>query len=182
MFTTSMPLSPAYVSASTVGWRKKKPESWPARMFTSVTFGATPAMPRPFSARGDRPGDVRAVTVVVLVRRVVQELGCSHGPSIDGMSVVKLRRQRRVEVRRDVGMGAVDAGVDDADEHALVARLVPVRPVRRGVDHRHVPLQAGERDRQPEWASAAASTAPDAARSAGLRSSPDRLWRMAGAL
>ena len=47
MFTTSTPMSPAYVRASSVGCRKKNPESWPARIFTSVTLGATPATPRP---------------------------------------------------------------------------------------------------------------------------------------
>jgi hypothetical protein len=40
-------MSPAYASAFTVSQRKKKPESWPARSLTSVTPGATPAMPTP---------------------------------------------------------------------------------------------------------------------------------------
>ena len=46
MFATSAPMSPAYLSALTVSQRKKKPESCPARSLTSVTFGATPAMPK----------------------------------------------------------------------------------------------------------------------------------------
>jgi hypothetical protein len=51
MFTTSIPASAEYVSASTVGCRKKYPESWPARTLTRVTLGATPPTPR--RLRGD---------------------------------------------------------------------------------------------------------------------------------
>jgi hypothetical protein len=38
-----------------VGSRKKKPESCPARMFTRVTFGATPAMPKSFTGEATVP-------------------------------------------------------------------------------------------------------------------------------
>ena len=69
----------------------------------------------------------------------------SQGPSISGMSVVKLRLSDAVEVRRDVGMRAVDAGVDDPHAHAVVAALALVGLRRGRVDHPHVPLQVGER-------------------------------------
>ena len=116
MFTTSMPLSAAYVSASTVGCRKKKPESCPARMLTSVTFGATPAMPSPFSAAATVPGDVRAVAVVVLVDRV--DAARVLARAVDVRDVGDEVARERVEVRRDVGMRPVHAGVDDADPDA----------------------------------------------------------------
>ena len=49
-----------------------------------------------------------------------------------------------VEVRRDVGVRPVDTGVDDPDEHLLVAALDAVRAVGGRVDLLHVPLQIGE--------------------------------------
>ncbi len=90
MLTTSIPLSAAYVSASTVGCRKKKPESCPARMFTSVTFGATPAIPSPFSAAPTDPATCVSCPSSSSFAGSTQ-LGCSHSPSSDGISVTKLR-------------------------------------------------------------------------------------------
>ena len=97
--------------------------------------------------RGDRPGDVRAVTVLVHVRRVVAgAVRLAGARPVDQRDVDgEVAAQRRVEVGRDVRMGAVDARVEHADEHALVTRLDPVRAGGCGVDHRHVPLQAAER-------------------------------------
>ena len=92
MLTTSIPLSAAYVSASTVGCRKKKPESCPARMLTSVTFGATPAIPSPFSAAPIEPATCVPCPSSSSFAGSTQ-LGCSHGPSMDGMSVTKLRER-----------------------------------------------------------------------------------------
>ena len=40
------------------------------------------------------------------------------------MSVGEVAAQLAVEVRCDVGVGAVDAGVDDADEHVLAPALL----------------------------------------------------------
>ena len=47
------------------------------------------------------------------------------------------------EVRGDVGMRRVHAGVDDPDGHALSGRLSP-STVRRRADGGHVPLPVGE--------------------------------------
>ena len=103
--------------------------------------------PEAVQRRGDRPGHVRAVAVLVHVRRVVAgsvRLGGTR--SVDERDVDgEVAAQRRVEVGRDVRMGAVDARVEDADEHAAVTLLDPVRARGRRVDHRHVPLQAAER-------------------------------------
>ena len=93
MFTTSIPLSPAYVRASTLGCRKKYPESWPALRFTRVTFGAMPSIPRPFVAAAIVP----ATCVPWLFSST--SAGSEHdwsgssaqGPSTSSMSVVKLR-------------------------------------------------------------------------------------------
>ena len=60
------------------------------------------------------------------------------------MSVGEVAAQLAVEVRRDVRVGAVDAGVDDADPHAL-ALLVALRAGGGGADLLHVPLEVGER-------------------------------------
>ena len=49
--------------------------------------------------------------------------GRSHGAVDDRVVDVKLRLSARVEVRRDVRVGAVDAGVDVADEHVVAALL-----------------------------------------------------------
>ena len=76
--------------------RKKYPESWPARRFTSVTFGATPAMPMPLIG-----APIVDATCVPCPSSSTfggsTHDGTSHGPSISspfasvGMSVVKLR-------------------------------------------------------------------------------------------
>src|SRR3954452_10915752 len=108
MLTTSMPLSPAKVRASTVGCRKKNPESWPARMLTSVTFGAIPANPDAVQRCGNRSRDVRAVAVVVLVdgidaARMLARPGIAERATVDVELVGdEVARQRRVEVGRDV--------------------------------------------------------------------------------
>jgi hypothetical protein len=99
MLTTLTPTSPAYVSASTTGCRKKKPESWPARRLTRPTRGATPATPRSLS------GAAMIDATCVPWPRSSTSAGssqdrsgsASQGPSIvrplasTGMSRVKLR-------------------------------------------------------------------------------------------
>jgi hypothetical protein len=93
MFTTSIPLSPAYVSASTDGCRKKNPESWPARRLTSVTSGATPATPRSLI------GEPTMLATCVPCEFSSTSAGSLHepsgssaqSPSTSGMSVVKFR-------------------------------------------------------------------------------------------
>ena len=90
-------------------------------MLTSVAFGATPAMPRPLIGERDGAGDVRAVAVLVDVGGSVHESsGLVFARPVDERDVGReVPAQRAVEVRRDVRVLAVDAGVDDADEHAL---------------------------------------------------------------
>ena len=66
--------------------------------------------------RADRAGDVGAVAVVVLVGRV--DAGRVLARSVDvGVVDDEVAAQAPVEVGRDVGVAAVDAGVDDADQH-----------------------------------------------------------------
>ena len=125
----------------------------PARRFTSVTFGATPAMPSPLI------GEPIVEATCVPWPSSSTSAGSlhdwsgssSHGPSISsplastGMSTVKLRLRSVGEVRCDVGVAAVDAGVEDADEHACGHPARPsIRPVHGRVDLLHVPLQIGE--------------------------------------
>ena len=97
--------------------------------------------------RADRRGDVRAVAVLVDVGRVLTRLvGLLRAGPVDRRVVDgEVARQRRVEVRRDVGVRAVDAGVDDADAHGVRALLDGVGAVGRGAHHAHVPLLVGER-------------------------------------
>jgi hypothetical protein len=73
--------------------RKKKPESWPARMLTSVTFGAMPAVPRPSSAAATVPATCVPCPASSTFAGSLQDWSgsSSHGPSISGMSTVKLR-------------------------------------------------------------------------------------------
>ena len=95
---------------------------------------------------GDGAGDVGAVTVLVCVGRIGARLVrllvalAVHERDVRG----EVAAQVRVEVRRDVGMRPVDAGVHDPDEDSLVPALSRVGPVGGGVDHLHVPLPLGE--------------------------------------
>ena len=93
MFATSAPMSPAYLSALTVSQRKKKPESCPARSFTSVTFGRDAGHPEAVDRRGDRAGDVRAMAVLVDVVRVIAGVvGIADARAVDSSrSVVQFR-------------------------------------------------------------------------------------------
>ena len=68
MLTTSMPLSPAYVSASSVGCRKKKPGVLPGADVDERHVRGDAGDPEAVERGADRAGDVRAVAVVVLVR------------------------------------------------------------------------------------------------------------------
>src|SRR5262249_17371584 len=92
----------------------------------------------------------RPVTVVILIVRVnarrvlaraVHRVAVGVGRDVGR----EIAAQPEREVRRDVRVVTVDAGVDDADEHFLVAALVAVGAVGRGVDLLHVPLAVGQR-------------------------------------
>ena len=58
--------------------------------------------------------------------------------------MVKFRLSARLEVRGEVGVAGVDAGVDDADGDATAGGPA-VGAVGGGADHLHVPLQVGQR-------------------------------------
>ena len=71
--------------------------SWPARMLTMSTFGATPAIPRPLSGE-----PIVLATCVPWPSSSSSlgstQLGCSHGPSSmpgSELSIVKLRLRER---------------------------------------------------------------------------------------
>ena len=87
----------------------------------------------------------RAVAVVVARPPGRRSSATSHGPSITGMSVTKLCESAASKFGAMSGWVAVDAGVDDADQDALLARLHRVRPGRGGADLAHVPLPVGQR-------------------------------------
>ena len=89
---------------------------------------------------------MRAVAVVVLVDRVDAARVLAR-PVVDARRVVghEVPAQRAVEVRRDVRVVAVDAGVHDADADAVAALLTRVGARRGRADELHVRLQPGER-------------------------------------
>jgi len=94
--------------------------------------------------RRNGAADVRAVAVIILVDRV--DAAGALARTIDGGQVGDEVAARLLgEVRRDVGVVAIDAGVDDADEHTLAAALLIVGTIDSGADHLHVPLQVRER-------------------------------------
>ena len=114
-----------------------------------VASGATPEMPTRFDGDGDRAGDVGPVPVVVDVGRI-HAVGLLARPVERRQVGGEVAAQRAGEVGGDVRVGAVDAGVDHADEHAITAlgrRRPPLGVLRP--DHGHVPLVAGERLRPP---------------------------------
>jgi hypothetical protein len=82
---------------------------------------------------------------VVLDRGLVRAVAVGHLAGQCERVVVEDERARpgEVEVGDDVGVGQVDAAVDDADDNALAGRPGVGRGVR--VDQRHVPLAVGER-------------------------------------
>ena len=91
--------------------------------------------------RTDGAGDVGAVTVVVHVRGV--DTPGVLARTVDRLDVGReVAREGTVEVRRDVEVASVDAGVEDPDAD-LVAGLVAAR--LEGVDHLVAPQQAVER-------------------------------------
>src|SRR5690606_14167018 len=99
--------------------------------------------------RGDGAGDVGAVAVVVDVGGVFAVGGLARSVELLAIGVFgdvgdEVAAETAVEVGGDVGVVAVDAGVDDADQDAFVARLLLVGPVGGGADHAHVPLKVGE--------------------------------------
>jgi hypothetical protein len=61
------------------------------------------------------------------------------------MSLTKFAAEPAVEVVSEIGVVAVDAGVDDAHQHPAAPLVDPVGAARGGVDHPHVPLLVGER-------------------------------------
>ena len=153
MFTTSMPLSPAYVSASTVGLGEEVPRVLTGAQVHERDVRRDTGDAEPVDRRTDRGRDVRAVTVLVDVRRVVAGVVgfvLARAVDLDAVRVEgdvdgEVPAQLEREVRLDVGVVTVDAGVDDADERALVTLLDLVRTVDRRVHLLHVPLQIGER-------------------------------------
>ena len=101
---------------------------------------------QPVDRRGDRPGDVRAVPVLVHVVRVLTGMiGILDALAVDERDVGRpVPAQRPVEVRRDVGVRSVDARVDHGDDDVLRALLNGVGAVGCRIDHAHVPLPVGE--------------------------------------
>jgi hypothetical protein len=107
--------------------------------------------------RADRAGHVRAVAVVVLIDGVDAARVLARAVVDTRLGVVdrEVAAQEAVEVRRDVGVLAVDARVHDPDADGVAALIVRVGARRRGADELHVPLQARERvavDRARAWA------------------------------
>ena len=146
-----------------------------------MTFGAGHA--EAVERRADRAGDMRAVAVLVHVRRVVAGAirlvgaGAVHERDVDG----EVAAQRRVEVGRDVRMGAVDARVEHADADPAVALLDPYEPA--GVAR----ISAMSHWSPPSGSAAGAAAVPAVsfrtlARSAAVRRSAERCGRAAGAL
>ena len=121
---------------------------------------------------------MRSVAVLVHVRRVVAGAvrlvgaGAVDERDVDG----EVAAQRRVEVGRDVCMGAVDARVEHADADA-VALLDPYEPagVARISAMSHWSPPSGS-------AAGAAAGFRTLARSAAVRRSAERCGRAAGAL
>ena len=112
-----------------------------------MTFGRDARHAEIVDRRADRAGDVRAVRVLVHVGRVgARVVGLVRARAVDQRDVRReVAAQRLREVRCDVRMVAVDAGVDDPDEDVLAAPLLGVGAVSRRVHHLHVPLQRRER-------------------------------------
>ena len=80
----------------------------------------------------------------------LQPANSHSSPSMSDMSVVKLRESFLLKFGAQVGVVGLDAGVEHADGHAVVARVDPVR--LDGVDHLHAPelaSRAGRRRRAP---------------------------------
>ena len=123
MFATSAPMSPAYMSAFTVSQRKKKPESCPARSFTSVTFGATPAIPSPLIGEAIVPDTCVPWPSSSTSFGSLQEWSGSwlHFPSINGMSVVQFRLSALLK------FGAM-SGWDPSIPVSITATITPLSP------------------------------------------------------
>jgi hypothetical protein len=71
-------------------------------MLTSVTLGATPAVPSPFSPAATSPATCVPWPLSSTSLGSTQD-GTSQGPSIRGMSVAKLRLSRRLKLARRSG-------------------------------------------------------------------------------
>jgi hypothetical protein len=109
--------------ASTVGCRKKNPESCPARMLTRVTLGATPAVPSPLRAAATRPATwVPCPSSSTSAGSLHDWSGSSsQGPSISGMSVVKFRLSRRLKL-------GLMSGCDPSTPVSMIPTMTPRRP------------------------------------------------------
>ena len=97
-----------------------------------MTFGRDARHAEIVDRRADRAGDVRAVRVLVHVGGVgARMVGLVFARAVDERDVGReVAAQRLREVRRDVRMVAVHAGVDDPDQHVLAAPA-PSRRSRR---------------------------------------------------
>ncbi len=97
-------------------------------------------MPIPLRGAATVDPDMGAVAALVYVGRVsATPVGLVLARSVDERDVDgEVAAQVSVEVRGDVWMAGIETGVDDADEHTVVAALSRVRC--RRVDHVHVPL------------------------------------------
>jgi hypothetical protein len=128
--------------ASTVGCRKGTPVL-AGQDVDQGDPGGDAGRPEPVQGRPDQPGDVGAVDIVVLVSRV--DAGRVLAGPVDQRDVGgEVAAEGAVEVGLDVGVVAVDAGVDDPHHHPVAALVDPVGAARGGVDHPHVPLLVGQ--------------------------------------
>ena len=90
---------------------------------------------------------MRTVTVLVDVCGIVARLiGLVLARTVDlGNVDGEVTAQLAIEVGGDVGMAAIDTGVDHTNEDIATSGLLVVRAIRRRIHHLHVPLQVGER-------------------------------------
>ena len=148
-----------------------------------VHLRCDPGDTEPVDRRADGAGHVRAVPVVVLVDRVHAARVLAGAVDV-GHVGDEVAAQRLVEVRRDVRVGAVDAGVDDADAStfldpwSLAYEPVAVAPIWR---MSHCRSASGSGVTRPWWCRpgfASVRPRPGAfARSCGSRSTTPDLAR-----
>ena len=143
MLTTSMRASPAYSSAAPSRRRRSSPS--PARRGSPRSSRRVPRRRCRCRCAPRRSCRRRACRAR---RRRCRSGRCTcrsrTPPSMSGRSCGEVAAQRPAEVRGDVRVRRVHAGVDDPDRDAL-ARGPPLCAVTGGADHLHVPLQRLER-------------------------------------